>query len=120
MIFFFFPNPKKSSSRLPLPEKLIALDLRSNVVFIAGLVCFFLAFSWGGRKYDWTDSRVVGLFVVFFVLILVFMANKYCLGDAATLPPRLIKNRNIIAGVIFTMCVNSVINVIEYYLPTFC
>ncbi|TQS33572.1 hypothetical protein Golomagni_06078, partial [Golovinomyces magnicellulatus] len=119
MIFCFFPNPKKSNSCLTFREKFIALDLPSNVLFIAGLTCLFLAFSWGGTKYDWKDGRVIGLFVVFFVLILLFMANQCRLGDAAALPPRLMKNRNVIAGAIFTMCVNSAINVIEYYLPTF-
>lgn len=119
MIIFFFPRPKKSDSRMTFRQKLFALDLPSNMVFIAGLTCLFVAFSWGGTKYDWRNGRVIALFVAFFVLMIVFILNQYRLGDAAALPPRLMKNRNVLAGAIFTMCVNSAINVIEYYLPTF-
>jgi hypothetical protein len=49
----------------------------------------------------------------------LFSYNQRRRGDAAAFPPRLIKNRNVIAGAIFTMCSNSDTNALEYYLPSY-
>lgn len=57
--------------------------------------------------------------VTFAVLIAAFLYNQRRLGDAAALPPRILKNRSVIAGAIFGLCTNSAINVLEYYLPTY-
>lgn len=51
--------------------------------------------------------------------MIAFLFNQRRRGDAAALPPRILKNRSIIAGSIFTMCTNSTINVLECYLPTY-
>ncbi|KAJ6004506.1 hypothetical protein N7499_000574 [Penicillium canescens] len=56
-------------------------------------------------KYPWDD--------------VAFSYNQRRQGDAAALPPRLIKNCILIAGTIFTMCSNSATNVLEYYLPSY-
>ncbi|KAF1846318.1 efflux pump antibiotic resistance protein [Cucurbitaria berberidis CBS 394.84] len=86
---------------------------------LPSLVDLFIALSWASTKYPWDDGKVIGLLVTFAVLIATFSLNQRRGGDTAALPPRIMKNRNVIAGAIFTMCTNSAINVLEYYLPTY-
>nr|POF06960.1 efflux pump roqt [Quercus suber] len=40
-------------------------------------------------------------------------------GEKATLPLRILRNRSVIAGFIFSACTNGSASVLEYYMPTF-
>ncbi|KAJ5611348.1 major facilitator superfamily domain-containing protein [Penicillium lagena] len=65
--------------------------------------CFWYALLVTGvLEYQWSDGRVIGLFVVFAVLLAAFIFNQYRRGDSAALPFRIIKSRSVIAGFIFT------------------
>ncbi|KAK5131370.1 hypothetical protein LTR08_000973 [Meristemomyces frigidus] len=100
-------------------QKFSQLDLVSNLLFVPALTSLFLAFSWAGTKYPWDSGKVIGLLVTFAVLLAAFVYTQFRRGDAAALPPRVIKRRSIIAGFIFIMCCNSTGNILEYYLPTY-
>ena len=117
---FFSDTPKPSDvARMVLKEKTSQLDLFSNLLFIPALTGLFLTFSWAGTKYSWDSGPVIGPLVAFAVLITAFVYNQIRRGDAAALPPRIMKRRSVIAGFIFIMCGNSTGNVLEYYLPTY-
>jgi MFS family permease len=119
MTIFLFPDPKPSDTSITFRQKLVGLDPLSNLLFIPALTSLFIALSWAGTKYPWQDGKVIGPLVTFAVLIVAFLYNQRRGGDAAALPPRLMKNRNVIAAAIFTMCSNSASNVLQYYLPTY-
>lgn len=106
-------------ARMTFKQKASQLDLLSNLLFLPALTSLFLAFSWAGAKYPWDSGRVIGPLVTFAVLLAAFVHNQFRRGDAAALPPRVIKRRTVIAGFIFIMCANSTGNVLEYYLPTY-
>ena len=116
-----FSDPPKPSAiaRMSLKQKIIQLDLTSNLLFIPALTSLFLAFSWAGTKYSWTSGPVIAPLVTFTILTAAFLYNQKRLGDAAALPFRIMKRRSVIAGCIFIMCGNSTGNVLEYYLPTY-
>ena len=116
---FLFSDPKPSDTSINFRQKLVELDPLSNLLLIPALTSLFIALSWAGTKYPWGDAKVIGPLVTFTVLIVAFLYNQRRRGDAAALPPRIMKNRNVIAGAIFTLCTNSAINVLEYYLPTY-
>jgi hypothetical protein len=119
-IYFLFSDPRtRQEDDLTLKEKIRELDLVSNCLFIPSLTCLFIALSWAGTKYSWSDKKVIALFVVFAVLLAAFIFNQYRRGDSAALPFRIIKSRSVIAGFIFTTCTNSMTNVFEWYLPTY-
>ena len=119
-MFFLFSDPKSlPENYLTLAQKIKELDLVSNCLFIPSLTALFIALSWAGTKYPWSDGRVIGLFIVFAVLLAAFFFNQYRRGDSAALPFRIITTRNVIAGFIFTSCTNSMTNVLEWYLPTY-
>ncbi|OGE55012.1 hypothetical protein PENARI_c005G10345 [Penicillium arizonense] len=119
-LFFLFSDPRtRQEDDLTLTQKIRELDLLSNCLFIPSLTTLFVALSWAGTKYPWSDRKVIALFVVFAVLLAAFVFNQYRRGDSAALPFRIIKNRSVIAGFIFTTCTNSMTNVLEWYLPTY-
>ncbi|OGM48709.1 efflux pump antibiotic resistance protein [Aspergillus bombycis] len=119
-MLFLFSDPRTvQEDDLTITQKIRELDLVSNCLFIPSLTALFIALSWAGTKYPWSDGKVIGLFVVFGVLLIAFIINQYRRGDSAALPFRIIKSRNVIAGFIFTTCTNSMTNVLEWYLPTY-
>ncbi|KGO37989.1 Major facilitator superfamily domain, general substrate transporter [Penicillium expansum] len=119
-MFFLFSDPRtRQEDDMTLSQKIKELDLVSNCLFIPSLTALFIALSWAGTKYPWSDEKVIALFVVFGVLLAAFVFNQYRRGDSAALPFRIIKSRSVIAGFIFTTCTNSMTNVLEWYLPTY-
>ena len=118
---YCFSDTRKPSdvARMTFKEKVSQLDLLSNLLSLPALTSLFLSFSWAGTKYPWDSGKVIGPLITFAVLLAAFVYNQCRRGDAAALPPRVIKRRTIIAGFIFIMCANSTGNVVEYYLPTY-
>lgn len=116
-----FSDTRKPSdvARMTFKQKVLELDLLSNLLFLPALTSLFLAFSWAGTKYPWDSGRVIGPLIAFAVLLAAFVYNQFRRGGAAALPPRVIKRRTVIAGFIFMMCANSTGSVLEYYLPTY-
>ncbi|KUI71864.1 Putative HC-toxin efflux carrier TOXA [Cytospora mali] len=110
---------QKDQPRLPWRQKIVQLDLLGNALFIPALTSLFLALSWAGTTYAWTSGTVIGLFVTFAVLIALFGYDQFRRGDEATLPPRILTNRSVMAGFVFSACTNSAMSVFEYYLPTY-
>ncbi|KAJ4251525.1 hypothetical protein NW762_011513 [Fusarium torreyae] len=121
LTIFCFSDTQKFSdiARMTFGEKVAQLDLVSNMLFLPALTSLFLAFSWAGTTYSWDSGEVIGPLVTFAVLLAAFVMNQIRRGDAAAIPPRIMKYRTVIAGFIFIFCVNSTGVVLEYYLPTY-
>ena len=121
LTIYCFSDMRKPSdvARMTSKQKILQLDLLSNLLFLPAMTNLFIAFSWAGTKYPWDSGRVIGPLITFAVLLAAFVYNQFRRGDAAALPPRVIKRRTVIAGFIFIMCANSTGNVLEYYLPTY-
>lgn len=118
---FFCLNDIRSQPQASITwfQKIIQLDLVGNLLFVPSLTCLFVALSWAGTKYAWNSPTVIGLFCTFGVLLALFAFDQYRKGDAAALPPRVLCNRSVLAGFIYTLCCNSASMVIQYYLPTY-
>lgn len=104
---------------MPLRRKLAALDLAGNALFVPALTCLFLALAWAGTAYPWDSGVVIGLLVASAVLLAAFAWEQRRRGDGATLPPRVLGQRSVLAGFVFAACTNATMNVFEYYLPTY-
>ncbi|KAL7966972.1 efflux pump antibiotic resistance protein [Trichoderma sp. SZMC 28014] len=117
---FFFPDLKAhADSAASWRTKLAKLDLLSTAVFVPALTCLFIALSWAGLKYPWSDARVIVLFALFALLFTVFGYIQHRKGDDALLPLRIMKQRSIMAGLVFSLCTNGAMNVLEFYIPTY-
>ncbi|RDW58220.1 hypothetical protein BP6252_13631 [Coleophoma cylindrospora] len=116
---FFCLTDVKPEVELTWAQRISELDLVGNVLFLPSLTCLFVALSWAGSKYAWNSPTIIGLLGAFGVLLGLFALDQYRKGDAATLPPRILRNRSVLAGFTYTLCCNSATMVIQYYLPTY-
>lgn len=119
-IFFGFNSPiTNPDESLTISQKLKKLDLFSTVVFVPAITSLLLALQWGGFTYGWGNVRIVVLFVLFGLLIGLFGYRQYKLQEDAMLPPRVLRNRNILAAAWFEACCDSTLAVTEIYIAIY-
>ena len=92
--------------RLPLREKLEHMDIIGAATLIASVCCLLLALQWGGTSQPWNSPRIIGLFVGFGLLVVVFGILQWRLGEKATIPLRVLRQRTVLAGGLFSFLVN--------------
>ncbi|KXL51098.1 MAG: hypothetical protein FE78DRAFT_74772 [Acidomyces sp. 'richmondensis'] len=95
------------------------LDVLSTLILIPSLVSLFIALNWAGVTYAWHNPRIVVLFVIFGVLLAAFVWTQIWRGNEATIPIRVLRERDVVTAAWFGFCVASALNVVEYYLPTY-
>jgi hypothetical protein len=104
---------------LTLRERVLKLDLIGASIIVPTVVCLLLALQWGGTTYPWSNSRIIGLFVGFALLTTIFVATQIRLGDGATVPPRLFKNRNVALALAFACFFGSGFFSLIFYLAIY-
>lgn len=115
-IIFFFTSPKKfRQEETDWKGKVAQLDLMGTSLFLPGIVCLLLALQWGGTKYDWGNGRIIALFVLFGLLIGGFIAVQIWKGEAATVPPRVLANRNVWGSAFFGACLGGAFFILCFY-----
>lgn len=102
IIFFLHINRVNNTAGHSLIKRIGQLDLLGAAILIPSIVMLLLALQWGGTTYAWNNSRIIGLLVGFAGMMIVFIFTQWKRGDKATLPPRLFKNRNVLAACSFT------------------
>ncbi|KAJ2902615.1 MFS toxin efflux pump (AflT) [Zalerion maritima] len=123
-VIIIFVNLKQSTSdpeaaNMTMAGKIKQLDLLGAFFLIPGIICLLLALQWGGTEYAWSNSRIIGLFVGFGLMIGVFVAIQLWKGDAGTLPPRLFKDRNLACAYGFAFFFGAGFLPLIYYLSLF-
>ncbi|KAJ5367953.1 Efflux pump roqT [Penicillium cataractarum] len=116
-ILFFFKNPKSLKDAKGWKEQLAEIDLLGSFFFLPAIISLLLALQWGGTKYPWSSGRIIALFVVFGVLIIIFIGVQWWGQERATVPPRLIKNRNVWGSAWYALAIGAAYFVLVYYLP---
>ncbi|KAJ5462654.1 hypothetical protein N7475_007598 [Penicillium sp. IBT 31633x] len=116
-VLFFFHAPDSVKKRPELRKLLGELDPFGSLFFLPAIVCLLLALQWGGTEYPWNNGRIIALFVVSGVLLLAFIAIQIHQNERATLPPRIVRNRNIWSSAWFAITLNGAYFVFIYYLP---
>ncbi|KAI0468776.1 MFS general substrate transporter [Xylaria cf. heliscus] len=121
VIALFFPDPVKRKPQVQVQEtfmeRLMRFDPIGTLIFIPAIVSLLLALQWGGVTYPWNNGRIIGLFVVFGVLILVFLFVQWRQQENATVPPRIFRNRTVMAGSFFAFSIGSAFFLFIYYIP---
>jgi len=106
-------------TKLSFTERLKDIDLIGASVLVPAVVCLLLALQWGGATYPWNNSRIIGLFVGFGCLILIFIYIQIRLGDRATLPPRILRQRTVAFMSTFGFFFGAGFFVLVFYLPIY-
>jgi hypothetical protein len=106
LIAFFLKldNVDNEDRSLPLKAKLGNLDYIGGTLLFGAFTCLLLGIQWGGSTYAWDSSRVIGLFVGLGLLLALFIAQQWRLGDQATIPYRILKQRSVLMGSLFICC----------------
>ncbi|ORY87889.1 major facilitator superfamily domain-containing protein [Protomyces lactucae-debilis] len=116
---FFLVKIPTTKSTLTVRQRLRELDLPGAAVLLPAIICLVLALQWGGVKYSWSSGTIIGLFVTAAVLFVIFGGIQWKQGDAATLPPRVIKIRSIWASCLFAALFGGSFFSIVYYIPLY-
>ncbi|KAL9613423.1 MAG: hypothetical protein Q9167_002021 [Letrouitia subvulpina] len=111
------PSPEKATTTSM--EKVKQLDPLGNLFFLPAIICLLLALQWGGSKYDWSNGRIIALFVLFGVLIIVWFAIQVKEKAMATLPLHILKQRSVAAGAFYSLCLGAIMMVWVYFLPIY-
>lgn len=118
VLFYLRTPPPPIEAHKSWVEKLRELDLVGTALLIPAIVCLLLALEWGGSKYRWNDLGIILLFILASVLVAMFTYFQWVKQDLGTIPPRIIKQRSILAGAFFSLCTSAALVVMTYYLPT--
>ncbi|CAK5276202.1 unnamed protein product [Mycena citricolor] len=117
VIFFKSPPRVKARGNLTLVEKIRRFDPVGTLVFVPAIICLLLALQWGGSRYAWSNGRIIALFVVAALLLSVFVAVQIREQENATVPPRILQQRSILAGAWFMFFTGASYFLLVYYLP---
>ncbi|KAE9962055.1 hypothetical protein EG328_001049 [Venturia inaequalis] len=116
-ILFFLPaSPPPEKRKGTFTEKLWKFDPVGNMLLAPGLVCVLLALQWGGTRYPWNDFVVLALLASGSALFVAFAATQY-FQDNGTLPPRILKQRSVAAGVFVSIGFGAALIIPTFYLP---
>lgn len=132
VVLFNLRLPSNNQDRkLSLSDIARELDFIGASLLIPAIVCLNLALQWGGNAYAWGSSRIIGLFVGFGLLILLFVASQFYVSSqdeklaagkkrtSATLPPSILKKRTIWSAGLFTFFFTGSFFLLVYYVPIY-
>jgi Na+/melibiose symporter-like transporter len=111
------PTPQGKSRFQSIVLLLDNLDIQGTVVLIPSIICLLLALQWGGTTESWSSWRCILLLCMFSVLALLWTYMQYRRGDRATVSARIILQRSVAFGSIYSMPAFGASMVMLYYLP---
>jgi hypothetical protein len=95
----------------------LKLDPIGTVIFVPAIVCLLLALQWGGVTYEWSNSRIIAIFVVFGVAVVAFIALQFVFGEKATVPTEIARQRTIAFASFSGLCIGGSFFIMIYYIP---
>jgi hypothetical protein len=113
--FFLYRPPPEKHDKVSGMERVKRLDPVGLILFVGSMVSLILALQFGGVSGTWSEPRIIVLFTMFGVLFLAFAGYETWLGEDATLPPRIAKNRTVMAASVFVLCIDAPYYAIAYY-----
>ncbi|CAI7604415.1 unnamed protein product [Penicillium bialowiezense] len=117
ILLFFNDSTGQTKAKTSKLNQLKRMDPLGIAAFVPAIVCLLLGLQWGGTKYNWNDVRIIVLFVLFGVFGLLWGFIQVWKQDDATVPPRLLKNRNVLGAVVHAIFLGGSFFVFGYYLP---
>ncbi|KAJ7165618.1 major facilitator superfamily domain-containing protein [Mycena crocata] len=116
-LFFTPPGTARKAESLGWARRINQFDPWGTIVFVPAIVCLLLALQWGGSKYPWSNGRIIALLIVFGVFISIFIGIQVWKQELATVPPRILKKRSMMAASWFAFCLGASFFTIVYFLP---
>ncbi|PHH66740.1 hypothetical protein CDD81_5872 [Ophiocordyceps australis] len=119
VVGFLFPEtrPKTRGVTEGWRRWLWRLDPLGTLAFMAGVAALLLGLHWGAAQHAWTSGRVLGLLLVSPLLLGVFACVEYSMGNEATLPLRIARQRSVWASALYEFFLGACFLVALYFLP---
>lgn len=119
LVFFLDSPPHQAQAHADetLRQKIMHFDPIGTSIFVPCVICILLALQWGGTTYPWSDGRIIALFVLFGVLLISFVGVQFWMGEDATVPVRIARQRSVGSSAFFTACVGASFFTMVYFLP---
>ncbi|KAJ7622163.1 major facilitator superfamily transporter [Roridomyces roridus] len=119
-IAVLFKDPQvRCVESMSLARRVTKLDPWGTAVFMPAITSLLLALQWGGSKYQWQNPRIIVLFILFALLTVMFVVIQIWKQDEATVPPRIMKQRTILAAAAFIFCLGGSVFTTIYFLPLY-
>ncbi|KAF9889455.1 hypothetical protein FE257_007357 [Aspergillus nanangensis] len=116
LVTYLLQIPDRESTKLPLSKKILQLDFGGTIFLLPAIVCLTLALQWGGVTYLWSEGRIIALLVLTTLCSIAFILTQVFLPDTATLPPRIFRQRSVLAGFWASFCIGALL-IYPCYMP---
>ncbi|KAL1961855.1 hypothetical protein VTN77DRAFT_979 [Rasamsonia byssochlamydoides] len=116
LLFLRLP-PRGVGKRESVISRVMRLDIPGIILIISSVCCIVLALQWGSSSMPWGSSRVVGLFVGFGLLLIAFVLVQWKQHELATVPLRVLRQRSVFMGAVYSFFLEMSIYVDLYYIP---
>lgn len=94
------------------------LDPIGIFFFLPSITCLILALQWGGSTSPLSAPKIIGLFVSFGVLLVIFIAIEVMMSETAIIPTRVVLNRSVAGSMSFMFLMSGALMSILYYLTS--
>ncbi|KAH9933608.1 iron permease [Epithele typhae] len=102
-----------------LREKVARIDFIGNFLIIAGTALALIGLTWGGIRFPWNSTHVLGPLILGFILVFLFFVYETFVAKSPALPFDILANRTSLAGYIATFF-HGIISITGiYYLPVY-
>lgn len=117
-LLFGSSSPENMAANASLKEKILQVDFLGFAIFVSAMISLLLVLQWGGVVYQWADTRIIVLIVVFAVLMATFSFLQHRRKEFALLPPRIVCKRSVCLGGCYIFLVNASLSLFDYYVST--
>lgn len=118
IIFFFFSTPRTAVPvKATWREKFLQMDPLGVVLAMGGIITYTLFVEYGGIRYPWSHSTVIGLGVGAGLIWIVWGVFQWYNGERSMNPPRLFKTKGKYA--LYSFFFASAFFQAIYYLPIY-
>ncbi|KAI1615529.1 DNA repair protein RAD50 [Exophiala viscosa] len=98
-------------------QRVRKLDIIGNIILLGATTMLFLALQFSEQQYAWSSARVVGCLCGFGATLVIFIAWMLYRGDAALIPPRIVRQRTVAASCGAAFTIYGALLIHSYYLP---
>ncbi|KAK7934883.1 Major facilitator superfamily transporter [Apiospora marii] len=114
---FFYFKPRSVHAHQTFRQRFKSLDLLGCAIFIPACFLILVAMQWGGTRYPWNSGTVIGLFLGGGVLLILFVAWEWHVGETALIPGVIMGRRQVAVTCVFAFLQLGSLAVMSYYLP---
>ncbi|KAJ5097754.1 MFS transporter [Penicillium angulare] len=118
LIILFLPSQgQRSQLQNGFWDTIGQFDPIGTILFVGSIICLLIALQWGGSEYPWSDARMIALLTVFGVLIIAWGVAQWRMGDDATVPFRILRQRSVAFATFYIFFGSASFILLIYYLP---